>query len=67
MTKQGNEYLLDAEELKTLNAAETLLDIIRLSNTKQSYKAHRAWKSLHDMLHLSRESEDEVEFARRIA
>jgi hypothetical protein len=67
MTKQGNEYLLDAEELKTLNAAEALLDIIRLSETHQSFRAHTAWKGIYNFLHPQTQGEDETEYARRIA
>ena len=67
MAKQGNEYLLDAEELKTLNAAENLLDIIRLTHCQPPFLAHKAWRALHDFLQPVAQSEDEVEYARRIA
>jgi hypothetical protein len=67
MPKQGNEYLLDAEDLKTLTAAEKLLDVIRLSETHQSFRAHTAWKGIYNFLHTLPQGEDEVEFARRIA
>jgi hypothetical protein len=72
MAKQGNEYLLDAEDLKTLAAAEELL--------KKMYDAEEvSWKSwpgfpirdaltaLRIVLHPQSQGEDEVEYARRIA
>jgi hypothetical protein len=64
MPKQGNEYLLDAEDLKTLIEARDLLDMMKNGNPLD-VPIYKAWKALEEVIHPV--CEDEVEFARRIA
>jgi hypothetical protein len=65
MAKQGSEYLLDAEELKTLNAACDVLQ--NLSGNAIRGKYYQAWVALRDIVRPKAQSEDEVEMARRMA
>jgi hypothetical protein len=68
MPRRGNEYLLDTEELKTLNAAEALLREMAIVNpdTEGNFP-FQAWNALWKVLHPAPRSEDEVEMARRMA
>lgn len=65
MAKQGSEYLLDAEELKTLNAAFFLLGRMGGNTLDSPYR--KAWEEMRGVLQPNHQPEDEVEMARRMA
>jgi hypothetical protein len=67
MPKSGNEYLLDAEELKTLQEAFILLGMMGGNTLESPYR--KAWEEIRKVLNPNPQpqGEDETDYARRIA